>query len=76
MLFKSKVDNLHKFAYISSIYVLYISYFCLALGLFPTHPEYIYYLNLFVRLYSSIFLLIRFNPYRNITYTEFDKNLV
>ena len=44
--------------------VSYILYIVIALGLSSNAPQYLQTLQLFVKLYVSLFLIIRFNPFR------------
>jgi len=70
---KQRFDEL---LYTFAIIILYLTYFFIAIGMFPNNPEYVTYLTYFIRLYICIMLIIRFNPFRKLKYTEFDKNLV
>jgi hypothetical protein len=60
------------------IFVSYFSMFLYALVLFgvtASAPKYISTLNFFVPIYVSLFLLLRFNPFRKIEFTDFDRRI-
>lgn len=46
------------------------------IGVYTKAPEYLNTLNMIVKLYISIFLIIYFNPYSKHTFTEFDRSIV
>jgi len=46
------------------------------IGVYSRAPEYLNTLNMIVKLYISIFLIIYFNPYSKHTFTEFDRSIV
>jgi hypothetical protein len=60
-------------------YGLYLSYFLYAviiLGLSKNAPGYLTYVQNGLKLYVSIFLILRFNPFVRNTFTKFDQNIV
>lgn len=57
------------------IIISYLTYGLLLLGITTTTPQYLVYMNSFVQAYVSLFLIIRFNPYRNIEFTELDRKI-
>jgi hypothetical protein len=59
-----------------SVYAWYILYFLSFLGLYSKAPEYLTTIDLLLRLYVSLFLIIRFNPYSKIHFTEFDRKII
>ena len=59
-------NTLHKFQSIVFSYIVYITWFLyviIALGITSTAPEYLNYLQFYVKIYISIFLIWRFNPF-------------
>lgn len=46
------------------------------IGIYIKAPEYFNTLNLIVKLYISIFLIIYFNPYSNHKFNDFDRSVV
>jgi len=59
-----------------SIYVWYILYFLSFLGLYSKAPQYLTTVDLLLRMYVSLFLIIRYNPYTKVKFTEFDKKII
>ena len=61
------------------LYLLILSYILYALvfiGIVNNSPSYLETLNFVLKIYVSLVLLIRFNPFINRTFTEFDKKIV
>jgi cytochrome c biogenesis protein CcdA len=56
--------------------IIYILYFVIALGLSAAAPKYLSFLDYYVKIYVSLFLIWRFNPFRNVKFTSFDKKIV
>lgn len=46
------------------------------IGVYSKAPQYLNTLNMIVKLYISIFLIIYFNPRSKHTFTEFDRSIV
>jgi hypothetical protein len=57
------------------IYISWVLYILIALGLSANAPEYLYILNSVVKIYVSLFLIIRFNPFRRVKFTELDAKI-
>jgi hypothetical protein len=58
--------------------VLFMSYFLyivIALGLSASAPSYLSTLDYYVRIYVALFLILRFNPFRNVEFTVLDKKI-
>jgi len=58
------------------IIITYITYFSLAIGILQTKPEYLSILSFFVKIYVCFFLIIRFNPFRKVVFSELDRKIV
>lgn len=56
-------------------YIIWILYIIIALGLSAKAPEYLYNLQRFIKIYISLFLIYRFNPFRHVKFTEFDAKI-
>jgi hypothetical protein len=61
-------------------YIIYTSYFLyivVALGLSRSAPTYLKYLDSFIRIYVSLFLIYHFNPFihNNAEFTNFDRKI-
>lgn len=50
----------------------YILYAVIALGLSANAPEYLNMLEYFIKIYISLFLIYRFNPFRQVEFTDLD----
>jgi hypothetical protein len=57
------------------LYATYILYIVIALGLSAKAPGYLSTLDYYIRIYVSLFLILRFNPFRNVQFTELDKKI-
>ena len=55
--------------------IIYILYFLIALGLSATAPKYLSFLDYYVKIYVSLFLIWRFNPFRDVKFTSLDKKI-
>ena len=55
--------------------IIYILYFLIALGLSATAPKYLSFLDYYVKIYVSLFLIWRFNPFRNVKFRSLDKKI-
>jgi len=58
-----------------SVIVSYLLYGLTLFGLYKKAPNYLYTLNMAMRIYVSLFLIIRFNPYVKNDFTEFDRKI-
>lgn len=56
-------------------YLTYFLYILISLGLSANAPNYLSTLDYYVRIYVSLFLIFRFNPFRNVEFTELDKKI-
>lgn len=57
------------------IILSYISYGLLLLGISTSAPKYMKSLDSIVQIYISLFLVIRFNPFRKIEFTDLDRKI-
>uniref|UniRef100_A0A6C0I7J8 Uncharacterized protein n=1 Tax=viral metagenome TaxID=1070528 RepID=A0A6C0I7J8_9ZZZZ len=67
--------DLHKFQSSAFQFVLYFTwflYFVIAFGLSANAPQYLTDMQYYVKIYVSLFLILRFNPFRRINFTELD----
>lgn len=58
-----------------AVIISYILYGLTLFGLYKKAPKYLYTLNMTMRIYVSLFLILRFNPYVTNTFTEFDRKI-
>lgn len=57
-------------------YFSYVLYILVLLGVSYSAPKYLYLINVYLPIYVSVFLLIRFNPWRALSFTDFDRQIV
>jgi hypothetical protein len=70
--------NIHTFqerAYNIVVVITYILYFIIAFGLSERAPVYLKKLDNFIKIYISLFLIYRFNPFRRVKFTELDTKI-
>ena len=70
--------NLHMFQdriYDIVTYITFLLYFAIALGLSINAPEYLDTLQSFMKIYISLFLIYRFNPFRRVKFTTLDAKI-
>lgn len=56
-------------------YLLFFLYFVVALGLSASAPAYLEWLLFYTKIYVSLFLIVRFNPFREIKMTPLDAKI-
>lgn len=76
MVFNKDLHNFQNKAYNIIIYVTWVLYIVIALGLSANAPQYLGLLHSFIKLYVSLFLVYRFNPLRRVKFTMFDSKIV
>lgn len=57
------------------IYLTWILYIAIALGLSTGAPQYLDTLHSFIKIYVSLFLIYRFNPFRRVKFTGLDARI-
>ena len=67
---------LHQRVFYIALYLSYILYFIAYFKLGNYNPKYLVVLDMYMKYYVTIFLLIRFNPFVKIQFTEFDRKVV
>jgi len=55
--------------------IIYILYVVIAFGLSATAPKYLNDLLFYTKLYVSLFLIFRFNPFRKVKFTPLDAKI-
>jgi len=74
MLFSNKnLTKIQSWAFVATIVISYILYFCIAIGVFLQAPEYLETLRNWVKIYVSLFLILRFNPFRHVQFGSLDR---
>jgi hypothetical protein len=64
-------ENMYDFIMIFT----YFLYFAIALGISAAAPKYLDLVNYYTKIYISIFLILRFNPFTKIRFTSLDKKI-
>ena len=57
------------------LYLTWILYFAIAFGLSANAPQYLNDMQYYVKIYVSFFLILRFNPFRRVKFTELDAKI-
>jgi hypothetical protein len=57
------------------IYLTWILYIIILLGLSENAPQYLDDLEYYAKIYVSLFLLYRFNPFRRVQFTKLDSKI-
>lgn len=66
----------HEIIFHSALYLSYFLYIIAYLQIGYYNPRYLDILQLYMKYYVTLFLLIRFNPFTNNTFNEFDRKVV
>ena len=76
MSIKKDIHTFQEKVYDIVVVIIYVLYFIVALGLDERAPIYLKHLDNFIKIYISLFLIYRFNPFRETKFTELDRKLV
>jgi hypothetical protein len=76
MTFNKHIHKFQHIAYDITIYITWILYFLIAFGLSASAPQYLNTLHSFIKIYISLFLIYRFNPFRKVKFTSLDAKIV
>ena len=69
--------NLHTSAYLWTIFIIHLIYAVVLVGLVEAEPHYLTTIEYYVKVYVSIFLIWRFNPYYHTRqFTDTDRRIV
>jgi len=71
-----KTHNWYKSVYFISITAMYLLYAVALFGISSIAPQYLTYLNTFIKYYVLLVLLIRFNPIYKFKVDNFDRRIV
>jgi hypothetical protein len=66
----------HQQFYLTIFYLSWILYFIALFGITNFNPEYLDTLNLIIKIYVSLFLIIRFNPFTKLKINNFDRKII
>ena len=70
-----KLHKIQEHIFDFTFVIIYFLYFIISLGLSATAPKYLSFLDYYVKIYVSLFLIWRFNPYRHVKFTSLDKKI-
>jgi len=75
MAFNKQIHKIQYQLFTIIIYVTWLLYILIALGLSANAPQYLDDLQYYVKIYVSLFLIYRFNPFRRVQFTELDAKI-
>ena len=75
-MFNYHIHNFQERLFDVITYGTWIVYFLLLGGILSQEPKYFKIIHEYLPIYISIFLIIRFNPFRRIKFTELDRKIV
>ena len=75
MTFNIDIHRFHNNAYDIIIYITWFLYAVIALGLSANAPQYLDDMQYYIKMYISLFLIYRFNPFRRTTFTGLDAKI-
>lgn len=70
-----ELKSLHERFFNIVIFLNYLLYFLIIIGLSSTAPKYLSTFHFYMQIYISLFLLYRFNPFRKIKFKELDRKV-
>jgi len=76
MVFYDSVQSAHEKIFTAVLFISYILIFVSFFGLSNSAPEYLATLDYYIRVYTCLFLIWRFNPFRTLDkFTELDRKI-
>lgn len=75
MTISNKLYNAQNTLFNYTVFISYALYFAILFGLSTSAPQYLDTLQYWVKLYIGFFLVIRFNYFTNVQFTELDKKI-
>lgn len=76
MIFYNSVQSAHEKIFTAVLFISYILIFVSFFGLSNSAPEYLATLDYYIRVYTCLFLIWRFNPFRTLDkFTELDRKI-
>jgi hypothetical protein len=76
MKFRREIHTFQEKVFDFVVIVTYSLYFIIAFGLSEKAPVYLKQLDNFTKIYISLFLIFRFNPFRETNFTDLDRKIV
>jgi len=59
-----------------TVIVVHVAYLALVFGLVEKQPEILENIDFWLKVFMAVFLIMRFNPFTSIKFTEFDRKVV
>ena len=76
MIFYNSVQSAHEKIFTAVLFISYMLIFVSFFGLSNSAPEYLATLDYYIRVYTCLFLIWRFNPFRTLDkFTELDRKI-
>jgi hypothetical protein len=75
MTLNKKIHIFQNNVYDILVYITWILYIVIALGLSANAPQYLDTLQYYIKMYISLFLIYRFNPFRRVKFTGLDAKI-
>jgi len=75
MVFYEKIHLFQTYMFNIIIITTYLLYVAIVLGVFTQAPQYLSTLQYYTKLYVSLFLIYRFNPFRKVLFTHLDSQI-
>jgi hypothetical protein len=75
MIFDKELNDFQLKMFNISVVITWILYIFIALGLSVKAPEYLDTLQYYIKVYVSLFLMYRFNPFRHVKFTNLDAKI-
>lgn len=75
MIFNKDIHKFQNNVYDILVYITWVLYIAIALGLSANAPQYLDDLQYYIKLYVSLFLIFRFNPFRRVKFTSLDAKI-
>jgi len=70
-----KITSLQNVLFTIFIVFSYLTYISVAFGISTNTQKYLHDLDYYVKIYVSLFLMWRFNMFRNVKFNDFDKKI-
>jgi hypothetical protein len=70
------LEMIKKPVYMGSLFILHFVYILITIGVIQYTPQIISNLNIFIQIFISVFLMIKFFPFRKHELKEFDSTII
>jgi hypothetical protein len=66
----------HELIFDAIVFLIHAGYVAVAIGIFQKEPEYLPIVDYWMKVFIGSFLLLRFNSFTSIKFTDFDRKVV